>query len=184
VVGSQDAIEAYRGGERVDEQLGDYVTARWPALVRYATVVCGDAVEGEELAQAALVRVAARWWALRDRGDIDAYVRTSIVRGHLNVRHRLRRREQRVAEPPDHPATGRADPTDVVSRSVDLRRALASLPPRQRAVLALRYLEDRSEAQTADILGCSVGTVKSQASKALATLRRTFPDLTDREDHA
>jgi RNA polymerase sigma-70 factor (sigma-E family) len=163
----------------MDQQLADYVSARWPALVRYATVVCGDAAEGEELAQAALVRVASRWWLIRDRDNIDAYVRKAIVRGHLNLRSRLRDREQRVAEPPQ---VSVADPVDGVGRGVDIRRALAALPPRQRAVLALRYLDDLSEARAAELLGCSVGTVKSQASKALATLRASFPDLIDRED--
>jgi RNA polymerase sigma-70 factor (sigma-E family) len=162
----------------MDQQLADYMSARWPALVRYATVVCGDAAEGEELAQAALVRVASRWWLLRDRDNIDAYVRTAIVRGHLNLRTRLRRREQRVASPPP---TAVGDASDRVSRSVDLRRALAALPAGQRAVLALRYLDDLSEVQTAAVLGCSVGTVKSQASKALAALRESFPELTDQE---
>jgi RNA polymerase sigma-70 factor (sigma-E family) len=163
----------------MDQQLADYVSARWPALVRYATVVCGDAVEGEELAQAALVRVASRWWLLRDRDNIDAYVRKTIVHGHLNLRSRLRDREQRVADLPQRPA---ADALDGVGRGVDIRRALAALPPKQRAVLALRYLDDMTEAQAAAVLGCSVGTVKSQSSKALATLRASFPDLIDGED--
>jgi RNA polymerase sigma-70 factor (sigma-E family) len=162
----------------MDQQLADYIAARWPALVRYATVVCGDAAEGEELAQAALVRLTARWWLLRDRSNIDAYVRRSIVRGHLNLRQRLRNREDRVATPPQVAAP---DTSDHVSRGIDVRRALVALPPRQRAVLALRYLDDLSEAQTAAVLGCSVGTVKSQASKALTTLRQTFPALTDQE---
>jgi RNA polymerase sigma-70 factor (sigma-E family) len=162
----------------MDEQLSDYITARWPALVRYATVVCGDPADGEELAQAALVRLTARWWLLRDRGNIDAYVRRSIVHGHLNLRQRLRNREERVASTPQ-PAV--PDSTDQVSRGLDIRRALSALPPRQRAVLALRYLDDLSEAQTAAVLGCSVGTVKSQASKALATLRASFPDLIEQE---
>lgn len=160
----------------MDSQLADYVRLRWPALVRYATVVCGDAADGEELAQEALVKVAARWWLLRDRDDIDAYVRKTIVRSHLNLRSRLRRREQRVAEPA---AAIMADGADTTGRAIDIRRALATLPPRQRAVLALRYLDDLSEAQTAEVLSCSVGTVKSQTSKALATLRTKFPDLTD-----
>jgi RNA polymerase sigma-70 factor (sigma-E family) len=163
----------------MDQQLADYMSARWPALVRYATVVCGDAAEGEELAQAALVRVTSRWWLIRDRDNIDAYVRKSIVRGHLNLRRRLRDREDRVADPPTIVVS---DTAEGVSRGVDIRRALASLPPRQRAVLALRYLDDLTEAQAAEVLGCSVGTVKSQASKALASLRRTFPDLIDQED--
>ena len=162
----------------MDQQLVDYVRARWPALVRYAAVVCGDASEGEELAQAALVRVAARWRLLRDRDNIDAYVRTAIVRAHINQRNRLRRREKPVADPP---VTLSADPTEGASRGLDVRRALATLPPRQRAVLVLRYLDDLSELQTADILGCSVGTVKSQASKALAALRISFPELSEAE---
>jgi RNA polymerase sigma-70 factor (sigma-E family) len=160
----------------VDQQLADYVQARWPALVRYATVVCGDPADGEELAQAALARIAARWWLIRDRDDIDAYVRKTIVRGHLNLRSRLRRREVRRADPSDHLVSD--DTADATSRAVDIRRALATLPPRQRAVIALRYLDDLSEAQTAGILGCSVGTVKSQTSKALTALRTRFPDLT------
>ncbi|MGN6474850.1 MAG: SigE family RNA polymerase sigma factor [Mycobacteriales bacterium] len=162
----------------MDQQLADYVRARWPALVRYATVVCGDAAEGEELAQAALVRVTARWRLLRDRDNIDAYVRTAIVRGHLNQRTRIRRREVVVDELPTVAVT---DLVDGAGRGVDVRRALSALPPRQRAVLVLRYLDDLSEAQTAEILSCSVGTVKSQASKALAALRAAFPELSDSE---
>lgn len=162
----------------MDQELADYVSTRWPALVRYATVVCGDPVEGEELVQAALVRVASRWRLLRNRHDIDAYVRTAIIRGHLNLRHRLRRREERRAEPPQVTVT---DTSDAVNRSMDIRRALAALPPRQRAVLALRYLDDLTEAQAAEVLGCSVGTVKSQASKAIATLRERFPELAEQE---
>lgn len=162
----------------MDQQLTEYISNRWPALVRYATVVTGDAHDGEELAQAALVRVASRWWLIRDRNNLDAYVRTAIVRGHLNLRVRLRQREIRVAEPP---AAVGLDHTEGTGRAIDIRHALSSLPPRQRAVLALRYLDDLTEAQTAAVLGCSVGTVKSQASKALASLREHFPDLTDQE---
>jgi RNA polymerase sigma factor (sigma-70 family) len=122
--------------------------------------------------------LASRWWLLRDRSNLDGYVHTSIVRAHINQRGRLRRRERSVAEPP--PGTA-IDQFEGVGRGIDIRRALASLPPRQRAVLALRYLDDLSEARTAQLLGCSVGTVKSQTSKALATLRERFPELTDQE---
>jgi len=162
----------------MDQQLADYISARWPALVRYATVVCGDPDDAEELVQATLVRVAGRWWRLRDRHDIDAYVRTAIIRGHLNLRSRLRRREIRRAEPP---SIAVLDSSESVNRSVDIRRALAALPPRQRAVLALRYLDDMTEAQAAEVLGCSIGTVKSQASKAIAALRERFPELAEQE---
>jgi RNA polymerase sigma-70 factor (sigma-E family) len=163
----------------MDQQLADYIGARWPALVRYATVVSGDAADGEELAQAVLVKVASRWWLIRDRDHLDAYVRTAIVRSHINQATRLRRRELRTAEPPS-PIV--ADHTDATGRALDIRRALSALPPRQRAVLALRYLDDMTEAQTADVMGCSVGTVKSQTSKALAKLREAFPDLNEQAD--
>ena len=153
----------------VDARLGDYVRGQWPALVRYATALCGDPTEAEELVQSALVRVALRWPFVRDKDNPDGYVRRAIVNGYLTTWRRVRSRETSVAELPETLAT--ADGTGGVDELMTVRRALAGLPPRQRAVLVLRYLEDRSEQETAELLGCSVGTVKSQASKALAKLR-------------
>jgi RNA polymerase sigma-70 factor (sigma-E family) len=153
----------------VDARLEDYVRGQWSPLVRYAAALCGNADEGEELVQAALVRVALRWPFVRDKDNPDAYVRRAILNGYLNTWRRRRSRETPVADVPetagaDHGLTNVAD-------HVTLRRALRTLAPRQRAVLVLRYLEDMSEQQTADLLGCSVGTVKSQTSKGLARLR-------------
>jgi RNA polymerase sigma-70 factor (sigma-E family) len=144
----------------VDARLEDYVRGQWSPLVRYAAALCGNADEGEERVQAALVR---------DKDNPDAYVRRAILNGYLNTWRRRRSRETPVADVPetagaDHGLTNVAD-------HVTLRRALRTLAPRQRAVLVLRYLEDMSEQQTADLLGCSVGTVKSQTSKGLARLR-------------
>jgi RNA polymerase sigma-70 factor (sigma-E family) len=153
----------------MDARLADYVRGQWPALVRYATALCGDPIEAEELVQSALVRVALRWPFVRDKDNPDGYVRRAIVNGYLTTWRRIRSRETSVAEPPDLVVA--ADGTAGVDDVMTVRRALAALPPRQRAVLVLRYLEDRSEQDTADLLGCSVGTVKSQASKALAKLR-------------
>jgi RNA polymerase sigma-70 factor (sigma-E family) len=158
-----------RQGSVVDARLGDYVRGPWPALVRYATALCGDPTEAEELVQSALVRVALRWPFVRDKDNPDGYVRRAIVNGYLTTWRRLRSRETSMAEPPD--VVVATDAAAGVDDVVTVRRALAALPPRQRAVLVLRYLEDRSEQETADLLGCSVGTVKSQASKALAKLR-------------
>ena len=152
----------------VDARLSDYVRGQWPQLVRYATALCGDPAEAEELVQSALVRVALRWPFVRDKDNPDAYVRRAIANGYLTAWRRVRKHEVTVAEPPELLA---ADRTAGVDDVMTVRRALATLPPRQRAVLVLRYLEDRSEQQTAEILGCSVGTVKSQASKALGKLR-------------
>lgn len=153
----------------MDVRLSDYVRGQWPQLVRYATALCGDPAEAEELVQSALVRVAVRWPLVRDKDNPDAYVRHAIANGYLTTWRRIRSREVAVAEPPEVAAVG--DRTAGVDDVMVVRRALATLPPRQRAVLVLRYLEDRSERETADILGCSVGTVKSQAAKALAKLR-------------
>jgi RNA polymerase sigma-70 factor (sigma-E family) len=160
----------------VDARLADYVRGQWPALVRYATLLCGDAVEGEELVQSALVRVALRWPFVRDKDDPSGYVKRAIVHANINHWRRVRSRETLTDSLPD---VGVADATGAVADHDAVRRALAGLPPRQRAVLVLRYLDDMSEQETAAVLGCSVGTVKSTAHKALAKLRVTFaPDST------
>jgi RNA polymerase sigma-70 factor (sigma-E family) len=156
----------------LDDDFADYVAARWLALVRYATVLCGDPVEAEELVQSALVRVAMRWHRIRDVDNPEPYVRQAVLRGFLNTWRRIRSRETGIdAMPVTMPMATAADHASGVVDSVVVRRALLTLPPRQRAVLVLRYLDDLSEAQTADMLGCSVGTVKSQASKGLTRLR-------------
>ncbi|MBV9292210.1 MAG: SigE family RNA polymerase sigma factor [Frankiales bacterium] len=169
-----------RKGAIVDRRLDDYVHGQWPALVRYATALCGDASEAEEIVQAALVRVAVRWPFVRDKDHPDGYVRRAIVHGFFNSRRRIRGRETSMADVPEQLSP---DSTAGVADHVAVRRALLTLPPRQRAVLVLRYLEDRSEHETADLLGCSVGTVKSQTSKGLAKLREavglTLDDAVD-----
>src|SRR3954447_2412462 len=171
-----------RRGVVVDARLDDYVRGQWPSLLRYATALCGNPSEGEELVQSALVRVALRWPLVRDKDAPDAYVRRAILNGYLNVWRRVRSRETSVADVPETQSS--YDGTAGVADELTLRRALQALPPRQRAVLVLRYLEDRSEQQTADLLGCSVGTVKSQTSKGLAKLREAvdLPDDADTRD--
>jgi RNA polymerase sigma-70 factor (sigma-E family) len=168
MTGSIAEAAPVRRGTVVDARLDDYVRGQWPSLLRYATALCGNPSEGEELVQSALVRVALRWPLVRDKDAPDAYVRRAILNGYLNVWRRLRTRETSMAELPE---SGSYDGTAGVADEDMVRRALQTLPPRQRAVLVLRYLEDRSEQQTADLLGCSVGTVKSQTSKGLAKLR-------------
>jgi RNA polymerase sigma-70 factor (sigma-E family) len=165
---AEAVIVSGRQGSALDPRLSDYVRGQWPALVRYAAALSGNPVEAEELVQTALVRVALRWPFVRDKDNPDAYVRRAVLNAHLNLWRRLRSRETPMADVPEVAA---ADPTSDVVEGLALRRALQTLPPRQRAVLVLRYLEDRSEAETAELLGCSVGTVKSQTSKGLAKLR-------------
>jgi RNA polymerase sigma-70 factor (sigma-E family) len=145
----------------------EYVAARYGALVRIAWFLTGDFGAAEDLVQAALMKTWPRWSAIA-RDDPDAYVRKVM----LNTRSTWWRRSWRFEEPhaavPDLPAP---DELLAFERRQELVRLLAKLSSRQRAVVVLRYYEDLSEAQTADVLGCSVGAVKRHAARALAALR-------------
>ncbi|HWG95046.1 MAG TPA: SigE family RNA polymerase sigma factor [Mycobacteriales bacterium] len=152
------------------EGFAAFVAARSGALLRTAVLLTADRHAVEDALQEALVRVASRWDRVVAGGDPEPYVRralyTSAVDGHR------RRRDVPTASLPDAPA--RADDAD---RRVVLQQALARLTPRQRAVLVLRFYEDRTEVQAADLLGCSVSTVKSQTRHALERLRVLAPEL-------
>jgi RNA polymerase sigma-70 factor (sigma-E family) len=156
----------------VDEEFASYVRARQHRLLRAAYLVCGDAHLAEDLLQGAFVKLALRWDRLRTENP-DAYVRRILYRDAVSAWRRTRR-ESIAAVLPD---AGGADPTAGVADRLDLERALATLTPRQRAVVVLRYFEDRTEADTAEVLGVSVGTVKSQAHAALARMRERVPGL-------
>ncbi|WP_225447080.1 SigE family RNA polymerase sigma factor [Streptacidiphilus sp. PB12-B1b] len=150
-----------------------YAGARWRRLVRTAYLLTGDHHEAEDLVQATLAKVFRNWSGIRRLDDPDAYVHRAMVNNN-----RSRYRRQRVLHlltptPPDRADENRdAGPE---TRSL-LLQALAGLPPRQRAVVVLRFWEDMSERQVADVLGCSPGNVKSQASRGLQKLR-THPAL-------
>jgi len=154
-----------------EREFTDYVAARSAAMGRTAHLLCGDWHRAEDLVQSVCVRLYAVWPRLKARDAVDGYVRKMIVRAYLNERRRPWRREQTAAEAPDVAVSGGY--SGVETRMV-LLDALAELPPRQRAVVVLRYWEDYSLDDAATALGCSVGTVKSQASRALATLRTRF----------
>ena len=147
----------------------DYVAARQRALLGTARMLTGDEHTAEDLVQAALERVWPRWEGVVRSGDPDAYVRKVLVNTYASWWRRKWRGERATSVLPEASAVvdefAHADLADA------MRRLLPTLPPRQRAVLVLRYYDDLSETATADALGCSVGTVKSQASKALARLR-------------
>ncbi|MEV4412689.1 SigE family RNA polymerase sigma factor [Catellatospora sp. NPDC049609] len=153
------STDAYAG-------LAELVAERGPALLATAALLSGGRAGGEDLLQAALERVLRSW--RRIDGDTEGYLRRTMY--HLAVdgwRRRLRRREVvGDFEPPAEP-----DAADGFALRHALVQALAQLPPRQRAVLVLRYWEQLSEAEAAAVLGCSVGTVKSSASRGLARLR-------------
>ncbi|RKT51561.1 SigE family RNA polymerase sigma factor [Saccharothrix australiensis] len=150
-----------------DSDFAEFVDARAPALRRTAYLLCGDWHRAEDLVQTALTRLYVAWPRLGRDGPLDAYARKVLVRTAIDESRRgFRRRETVVASLPETPVPG-ADPADF-----DVRDALAALPAGQRAVVVLRYWEDLSVADTARLLGRSEGTVKSQAAKGLATLRR------------
>jgi RNA polymerase sigma-70 factor (sigma-E family) len=152
-------------------EFAPFVETRSDALLRTAFLLTGSWPSAEDLLQVALARCWRVWPRLSDQPE--AYVRKVLLNSYLSWRRRRWHDETPVAEPPDAP--GPDETSSVADREV-LWDALRRLPRRQRAVIVLRYFEDRSEADTAELLGVTRGTVKSQTSKALAALR-VDPDL-------
>lgn len=143
----------------------DFVTVESPRLLRSARLLTRDWQRAEDLLQTVIVKALPRWEDIRDP---VAYLRTAMVRETLRARSRRWTGElphERVPEVPGHDQMSAAD------THLALLGALDTLSPQQRAVIVLRYFDDLSEAESADILGCSVGTVKSQAHRAIAALR-------------
>ena len=147
----------------------DFVAARSPRLLRVAFLLTRDWDEAEDLLQTALMKAWFAWPRLD--GEPEAYVRKIIATTYVSWRRRFWTRELSRGEMPEPAGPGTAAETDAVEDRHGLWPALGRLPARQRAVLVLRYFEDLTEAQVAATLGISVGTVKSQASRALARLR-------------
>ncbi|MFF3867859.1 SigE family RNA polymerase sigma factor [Micromonospora sp. NPDC001898] len=165
--------------EVTDGEFTAFVNERGPALLRFAYALAGSQHGAEDLLQNALAKAYARW--PRIRGDAEPYVKKILYHDQVSGwRRRSRRPEVPVDVLPEPPAE-RDSGHDVDLRML-LRDALLTLPPRQRAVLTLRYLEDLSVEQTAALLGCRTGTVASQASRALAKLRQLVPDFVDHAD--
>lgn len=146
---------------------GDFVRAVLPGLLRYGHALTGNPHDAADLVQGVLEKIGARWPSVRRRtGDPVAYARRAMANAHVS-RWRRTRRESLVADLPDTRVVYQPD------RFADepLWQAVRALPPRQRAVMVLRYYEDLSEAEIASTLGISKGTVKSQANKAMTSLR-------------
>jgi len=160
-------------GPNRDEEFSRFAAARVSVLRSTAYLLCGDWHHAEDITQAALLKLYLAWPRLEHHGGLDAYSRRIVVRTFLAERRRVwRRREQLHSRPPDTEAIPDGD-TD---QSIMVRAALSAVPARQRAVLVLRYWNDLSVEDTAAVLGCSTGNVKSQASRALARLRELLGD--------
>lgn len=168
-----DQTLAGRGEVRLDPQTHDafdqFARARTAGLLRFAYVLCGDREKAADLVQDALERAALAWPRVVNRDDPEAYVRRIIVNRNVSIWRRTRR-ERLVADTPEVTYES-PDPHDA-----RLWAELATLPARQRAVLVLRFYEDLGVTETAAVLGCSVGTVKSTTSRGLARLRERLTD--------
>jgi RNA polymerase sigma-70 factor (sigma-E family) len=155
----------------------EWVRARQAELLRSCWLLTGNWSDAQDLLQTALARVWPRWSRVVSAGDPGAYVRRSLLNAYLSGRRRKWRHEVAygldVGAGLSERSRGRMDQRlGAVDDRAVLVRWLSTLAPRQRAVVFLRFYEDMSEAQAAELLGCSVGTVKSQAAKALTHLRQ------------
>jgi RNA polymerase sigma-70 factor (sigma-E family) len=155
--------------EAEGEDFAEFVDSRQRALQRTAWLLTGDWALAEDLVQTALARTWPRWDKIRRRDDPEIYVRRVMVNTWITWSRRKWRGERPGDELPDGPSSD--DVAAEAVRRVAVRSALGALTDRQRAVLVLRVFDDLTEAQTAHILGCAVGTVKSTMSQALARLR-------------
>ena len=164
-----------------DEEFAAYMQARQASLMRTAYLLTGDRHNAEDLVQTSLAKLYLAWDKVRERDSIDGYVRRIMVNENNSLwRRGWKKREHATDELPE--------PTPHLDRHHDGRSdalwdLVQTLPKKARAVLVLRYYEELSEAETAEVLGISVGTVKSQTSRALAALReRTPADLNPQEE--
>jgi RNA polymerase sigma-70 factor (sigma-E family) len=182
VLGARDdreppAVPRARNGDGASDPedlgFGEYVSARSRALLRTAYLLTGNVADAEDLVQAALAKTFLAWDRIEDRSAVDGYVRRAMVNTHISWWRRRRVEEYPTDEIPDQAVADHAVSSDLQET---LRRAIDRLPQRMRAAVVLRYYEDMTEAEVAEVLGVSLGTVKSTVSRAVAKLR-TDADL-------
>ena len=161
-------VTALAGAGRDDLGFREYVATRSRALLRTAYVLTGNVADAEDLVQAALAKTYLAWDRIEDRGALDGYVRRAIVNTHISWWRRRRVEEYPTDEIPDQAVADHAGASDLQD---SMRRAVDRLPQRMRAAVVLRYYEDMTEAEVAEVLGVSLGTVKSTVSRAVAKLR-------------
>ncbi|POX39670.1 SigE family RNA polymerase sigma factor [Streptomyces sp. Ru73] len=153
-----------------------YVRDRGPALLRAARSLCANPNDAEDLLQTALTKTFAAWERIEDHRALDGYVRRALVNTRTSQWRKRKIEEYACDELPEPGPVPASDPAELQALRDAMWRAVLRLPDRQRAMVVLRYYEDLSEAQTAEVMDVSVGTVKSAVSRALAKLRED-PDL-------
>ena len=163
-----DSPDSPDSAESAAESFDAYVAARQHALLRTAYLLSGDRHEAEDLVQTALTKTYLAWNRIRDP---DAYVRRALLNVHHSWWRRASRRAERPTdEVPESPPPPEPDPAD----RDEVWALVRSLPPRQRAVVVLRFYEGLNPGEVADIMGCSTGTVASQTNRAITALRKRY----------
>jgi RNA polymerase sigma-70 factor (sigma-E family) len=163
-----------RHAEGLDTEFVAFARRRGPHHLRTAVLLTGDWHTAEDLVQTCLAKLYRVWHRLDTGVDPDSYLRRMLVNTQRSWRRARWRQEAPVEVVPDPAIEGDGQERHALADTV--RRALAALPARQRAVLVLRYFEDLPEAQVADLLGCSVGTVKTHTSRGIRRLRELLGD--------
>jgi RNA polymerase sigma-70 factor (sigma-E family) len=159
--------------DRRDAEFTEYLQARQARLLRTAYLLTGDRHQAEDILQTSLAKLYLSWDKVRDRDSVDGYVRRIMVNENNSLWRRAWKRREHATDALPEP-TPHLDSYDD-GRDAALWDVVQSLPPKARAVVVLRYYEQLSEAETADLLGISVGTVKSQCSRAIAAMRDRVP---------
>ncbi|UKD52985.1 SigE family RNA polymerase sigma factor [Amycolatopsis sp. FU40] len=159
--------------QRDEQEFAEYFAARRDAVRRTAYLMCGDWHKADDLAQTAFVALHRRWKKIRDRAATDAYVRKTLVRAVIDESRRPWRRERQSEVLPE-PVDDSPGLAERVATREDLLAALKEVPPKQRAVLVLRFFDGLDVGAAATALGCSEGNVKSQTARGLANLRQVL----------
>ena len=157
-----------------DADFAAYLAARQPSLLRTAYLLTGDRHDAEDLVQTALAKLYLSWDKVQHQGSMDGYVRRILVNEHNSLWRRAWKKREH-GRGPDAEVTDHAVDAHDDGAGAALWDVVQTLPRKARAVVVLRYYEELTEAETADVLGISVGTVKSQTSRALAALRARAP---------
>ena len=169
---------ADRNDDARDADFAAYLAARQPSLLRTAYLLTGNRHDAEDLVQTAFAKLYLSWDKVRDQGSIDGYVRRILVNEHNSLWRRAWKRREH-SQDAHRSSTGRSHDEYDDGAGTALWDVVQTLPRKARAVVVLRYYEELTEAETAAVLGISVGTVKSQTSRALAALRTRTPQTLD-----
>jgi RNA polymerase sigma-70 factor (sigma-E family) len=171
---------ALEGVQVPDQDFAGFVATRQGRLLKFAMVLCGDYWLAEDVVANVLGRAFERWPQISSLADPDAYVRRMIVNEHISWRRKWTR--TRPTDPHQLIEASPAAPIEEPSDAAELARRLSCLTPNQRAVIVLRFYENLSDVEIADVLGCRSGTVRTHASRALRSLRLDLDKPSQRAD--